>query len=270
MTSGASDGARHVKATSKPVIGVIATARQVEGRHAVQAVGERNLRAVSEVAGALPLMFPGIPDISEIGALLEAIDGVLLTGGRANVHPTHFGVAPHPRHEPYDERRDAVALAVSRACVERGVPIFGVCRGLQEMAVAFGSTLHPEIREIPGRMNHRMPRLANGEPHPDPLVVFADRHEVRLTPGGTFARLLGSDCIRVNSLHGQGILEPGRRIVIEGIAEDGTYEAIRIADAPGFALGVQWHAEYDPQTNPINRTLFRAFGEAAAAHRSAR
>ena len=99
--------------------------------------------------------------------------------------------------------------------------------------------------------------------------MFADRHDVHLTPGGTFASLLGCETIRVNSLHGQGILEPGRRVVIEGIAEDGTIEAIRIADAPSFALGVQWHAEYDPQRNPINRKLFEAFGEALKVHRQA-
>jgi len=93
-------------------------------------------------------------------------------------------------------------------------------------------------------------------------VVFADRHEVSLIPGGAFARILGCETIRVNSLHGQGVLEPGERVIVEGLAEDGTIEAIRIADAPGFALGVQWHAEYDPQRNPINRKLFQAFGEA--------
>jgi putative glutamine amidotransferase len=118
-------------------------------------------------------------------------------------------------------------------------------------------------------MNHRMPRLENGEIHPDPTVVFADRHEVTLTPDGAFARLLGCQSIRVNSLHGQGILEPGKRVIVEGVAEDGTIEAIRIADAPGFALGVQWHAEYDPQRNPINRKLFQAFGEALAARKRA-
>ena len=104
-----------------------------------------------------------------------------------------------------------------------------------------------------------------GEIHPDPTVIFADRHDVSLIPGGAFAKLLGCETIRVNSLHGQGILEPGERVVVEGTAEDGTIEAIRIADAPGFALGVQWHAEYDPQRNPINRALFQAFGEALLA-----
>ena len=249
----------------KPVVGIIGNAQRVENRFATQAVGERNLRAVAEVAGAMPLMFASCPDLTDIGTLLDTVDGIVLTGARANVHPSRFGIEPNPKHEPYDVLRDDVALALAQVCVERGVPIFGICRGLQEMNVAFGGSLHPEIREIPGRMNHRMPRLENGELHPDPTVIFADRHEVKLTPGGAFATLLGCDCIRVNSLHGQGIEEPGTRVVIEGIAEDGTIEAIRIADAPGFALGVQWHAEYDPQKNPINRALFEAFGNAVKA-----
>ena len=251
----------------RPVIGVIGNTYLAENRFPSQRVGEKNLRAIADVAGALPLMFAGCPDITDIGALLDAVDGILLTGGRANVHPTRFGAEPHVKHEPYDERRDAVALAVSEACVVRGVPLFGICRGLQEMSVAFGCSLHPEIRELPGRVNHRMPRLENGEIHPDHEVIFGDRHDVHLTPGGAFARLYGKETIRVNSLHGQGILDVGGRVIVEGLADDGTIEAIRIADAPGFALGVQWHAEYDPQRNPVNRALFQAFGEAASARR---
>jgi len=251
----------------RPVVGVIGNAYRIENRFATHLVGERNLRAVAEVSGALPLMFAGSPDITDIGALLDAVDGVVLTGARANVHPTRFRTEPDPRHEPYDLHRDDLALALSEACVDRGIPLFGICRGLQEMNVAFGGSLHPEIRELPGRMNHRMPRLETGEIHPDPEVVFADRHDVSLVPGGAFARLFGCETIRVNSLHGQGILEPGGRVVVEGVAEDGTIEAIRIADASGFALGVQWHAEYDPQHNPINRALFQAFGEALSVRK---
>jgi len=255
---------------TKPVVGVIGNMYVIENRFAVQAVGERNLRAIAEVTGALPLMFAGVPEITDLTALLEVVDGVLLTGARANVHPEHFRAEPHPRHEPYDRNRDGVALTLIDLCVARGIPIFGICRGLQEMNVAFGGSLHPEIRELPGRINHRMPRLENGEIHPDPEVIFADRHDVHLTPGGILAKLCGRDTIRVNSLHGQGILEPGSRVVVEGVADDGTIEAIRIADAPSFALGVQWHAEYDPQRNPINRALFQAFGSALTAHHQAR
>jgi putative glutamine amidotransferase len=255
---------------ARPVVGVIGNSYVVEDRFAAQLVGERNLRAVHDVARALPMMFPALPEITDIEALLDIVDGVLLTGARANVHPTRFNTEPHPAYEPYDQNRDSVALEVVRTCVDRGVPIFGICRGFQEMNVAFGGTLHPEIRELPGRMNHRMPRLASGEIHPDPTVIFADRHDVTLVPGGAFARLFGRDTIRVNSLHGQGIELPGNRVVIEGTAEDGTAEAIRIADAKGFALGVQWHAEYDPQSNPINQALFKAFGAAVQEHFDAR
>lgn len=250
----------------RPVVGVIGSAHIVENRFPAQRVGERNLMAVSEVVGALPLIFAGDPTLTDIDALLETVDGVLLTGARANVHPEHFGADEHPSYEPYDRRRDALALPLIRVCVDRGVPLFGVCRGFQEINVAYGGSLHPEIRELPGRINHRMPRLPNGDIHPDLDVVYGERHDVRLTPGGTFAALLGRETIRVNSLHGQGILEPGARIVVEGVADDGTIEAIRIADAPGFALGVQWHAEYDPQHNPVNHALFQAFGKAVSEH----
>src|SRR6202795_5038028 len=124
------------QAMKRPVVGVIGTAYRVEDRFATQLVGERNLRAVAEVAGALPLMFAGTPDITDIGALLDAVDGVVLTGARANVHPTRFRTEPDPRHEPYDLHRDDLAMALSEACVTRGIPLFGICRGLQEMNVA--------------------------------------------------------------------------------------------------------------------------------------
>ena len=251
----------------RPVVGVIGNAHRVENRFNIHGVGERNLRAIAEVAGALPLMFAGTPGVTDVGALLQAVDGVLLTGARANVHPARFRTQPHPAHEPYDEDRDALALALVEACVANGVPIFGVCRGFQEMNAAYGGTLHPEIRELPGRMNHRMPRLENGEIHPDPAVIFAERHDVKLIAGGVFAQILGCETIRVNSLHGQGILEPGQRVVVEGTAEDGTIEAIRIADAPAFALGVQWHAEHNAQANGVNRSLFQAFGQALLERR---
>ncbi len=255
---------------TKPVVGIIGNSYKIEDRFTVQAAGERNMAAVADVTGALPLIFSGSPALTDIRDLLNTVDGVVLTGARANVHPSRFNTKPDAKHEPYDEERDAIALPLIEACVAEGVPVFGICRGFQEMNVAYGGTLHPEIREIPGRMNHRMPRLENGEIHPDVEVIFADRHDVRLTPGGVFAGIFGKETIRVNSLHGQGILEPGKRVLVEGTAEDSTIEAIRIEGAKGFALGVQWHAEYDPQTNPINRALFETFGEAVREWRAAR
>jgi putative glutamine amidotransferase len=246
----------------KPIVGVIGTAHSIHDILNVQFVGEHSLRCASEVADALPLMFAGSPGITDIDVLLDIVDGILLTGARANVHPSCFGVDPDAKYEPYDRDRDAIALPLIRTCIGRGVPLLGICRGLQEMNVAFGGSLHPEVRDLPGRMNHRAPRAEDGSLHRDPAVVLADRHEVRFVADGVFARLFGCLTIRVNSLHGQAVLEPGDRVVVEGVAEDGTIEAIRIAGASAFALGVQWHAEVNAHTNPANRALFQAFGAA--------
>ena len=125
----------------RPVVGIIGNSHRIENRFPVQAVGERNLRAVAEVSGAIPLMFPSIPEITDVGALLDIVDGIVLTGARANVHPTRFNTDPCEKHEPYDLHRDDVALEMAEACVARGVPLFGICRGLQEMNVAFGGSL---------------------------------------------------------------------------------------------------------------------------------
>src|ERR1700691_6375526 len=141
----------------RPVVGVIGSAHLAEGKFAAQRVGERNLRAVAQAAGALPLIFAGSPELTDIGALLDTVDGILLTGGRANVHPRRSGQAADPRHEPYDEPRDALALPLIEVCVARGVPLFGICRGIQEMNVAYGGSLPPQIRELPRGLNHLKP-----------------------------------------------------------------------------------------------------------------
>jgi putative glutamine amidotransferase len=162
---------------------VIGNIYQIEGGYTAQRVGERNLQAVSTVADALPMLLAGAPDITDIETLLEVVDGVLLTGARPNVHPSYFGTEPHPSHEPYDENRDAVARKLTRACIDRGIPAFGVCRGFQERCVTFGSSLHPENRDLPRRIHYRVPRLESGERHPYSEVVFADRHGINLLPG---------------------------------------------------------------------------------------
>jgi len=222
-----------------------------------QRANNRYIEAVAAITGAVPLIIPGLPATQDIGHLIEILDGIVLTGARPNVHPSLYGTEAGPAYEPYDEGRDAVALPLVQAAVAAGRALFGICRGFQEINVAFGGTLHPEIRDLPGRMNHRMPP---GEK--DPEVIFRLRHTVRLTPGGRFAGIFGAEEVLVNSLHGQGILDAGPRIVIEGRAEDDTPEAIHVEGAPGLAIGVQWHAEYAAATDPTNRRLFEAFGAA--------
>lgn len=244
---------------SRPVIGIIGNSHLINDQYCVQAVGVSNIEAVAELTGAIPLMVPALPRVGAIADLVSACDGFVFTGGRPNVHPSHYGHEPTEKHGCFDPDRDAVTLPLIRECVARGVPIFGICRGFQEFNVAFGGTLHPEIREIPGRINHRMP--------PDGTLEekFELRHLVQLSEGGQFHRILAAREVMVNSLHGQGILDKGARVVIEGFAPDTTPEAIVIEEAPGFAMAVQWHPEWNAVNDPVSRPLFLAFGAAVGA-----
>ncbi|PWE27392.1 gamma-glutamyl-gamma-aminobutyrate hydrolase family protein [Pararhodobacter marinus] len=241
---------------TRPVVGIIGNAALLNESYQVHAGGTMNSAAVAEVSEAIPLLIPADPRYVTVNDLLDVCDGFLFTGGRPNVHPEEYGEEETPAHGTFDRGRDAITLPLIRACVERGQPILGVCRGFQEVNVALGGSLYPEIRDLPGRMNHRMP--------PDGTLEekFALRHKVTFTEGGPFHRLLGSTEVMTNTLHGQGIKTPGARIVIDGYAPDGTPEAIYVKDAPGFTLSVQWHPEYNAAKDPVSRPLFAAFGEA--------
>lgn len=242
---------------SRPIIGIIGNSNIIGDEYPVHAVGTMNSCAISQVSGCMPLLIPADPEMVTVPELLEACDGFLLTGGRPNVHPEEYGEPETPAHGSFDRNRDAITLPLVRACVERGQPVFGVCRGFQEVNVAMGGSLDPEIRDLPGRDNHRMP--------PDGTLAekFALRHTVTLTPDGPFARLFGSTEVLTNTLHGQGIRRPGKRVVIDGAAPDGTPEAIYIEGARGFCLSVQWHPEWNAANDPVSRPLFEAFGQAA-------
>ncbi|MEM9798297.1 MAG: gamma-glutamyl-gamma-aminobutyrate hydrolase family protein [Pseudomonadota bacterium] len=248
----------------RPIVGIISNHYLINDQYPAHANGKMNTDAVAQVSGALPLTFPADPTVVEIGELLDTFDGFLLTGGRPNVHPEEYGEAETEAHGAFDRDRDRVALPLIRAAIDRGQPVLGICRGFQEVAVAMGSTLHPEIRDLPGRMNHRMP--------PDGTVdeKFALRHEVRFSPGGPFARLIGAENVMTNTLHGQGIKQAGPRVRIDGWAPDDTPEAIWIDGAPGFALAVQWHPEYNAADDPVSRPLFEAFGDACRDWRANR
>ena len=247
----------------RPIVGISAGMLLVNDSYKVQAAGERNISAVSEAAGCTPLMIPGMPDAIEVDHILDAVDGLFLTGARANVHPSFYGHEPTEAHEPFDPARDDVTLALTRRAIEIGMPVFGVCRGIQEINVALGGTLHPEIRDLPGKANHRMPP---GET--DHEIIFRKRHAVKLLKDGWFARTLGVEEIVTNSLHGQAIIEPGEGVVIEGRSPDGVVEAISVPDAPGLVIGVQWHAEFEPLNDAVSAKLFAAFGEAARTWRT--
>ncbi|MEM6739484.1 MAG: gamma-glutamyl-gamma-aminobutyrate hydrolase family protein [Pseudomonadota bacterium] len=243
---------------TRPVVGIIGNHYLVNDEYPTHAGGTMTSEAVAEVSNALPLVIPADPRFVRVEDLVESCDGFLFTGGRPNVHPEEYGEAETEAHGTFDRARDAITLPLIRALVRRGQPFLGICRGFQEVNVAMGGTLYPEIRDLPGRENHRMP--------PDGTLEekFALRHIVSLSEGGPFHRVFGATEVLTNTLHGQGIKEPGRRIVIDGWAPDGTPEAIYVEGAPGFTLSVQWHPEYRAAEDPVSRPLFAAFGEAVA------
>lgn len=247
---------------ARPIIGISANTSLINDTYQVQATGQRNVDAITEATGCMAIVIPGCPDAVTSRELMGILDGVLLTGGRPNVHPSFYGHDETEAHGPFDRGRDDVCLPLIRDAVEIGMPIFGICRGIQEINVAFGGTLHPEIRDLPGRMNHRMPKDEK-----DLEVIFKKRHKVALTKGGYFERLLGTDEIETNSLHGQGLIELGDGVMVEGVCDDGTIEAISMPSAPGLVLGVQWHAEYGALEDPVSAALFGAFGDAARTWR---
>ncbi|ETX15624.1 glutamine amidotransferase [Roseivivax halodurans JCM 10272] len=244
---------------ARPVIGIVTNSHLINDQYPAHASGSMLQEAVAEVSDCLPLLIPADPAMAPLDELLEVCSGFLLPGGRPNVHPEEYGEEPTEAHGAFDRGRDAVVLPLVRACIERGQPVLGVCRGFQEVNVAMGGTLHPEIRELPGRMNHRMP--------PDGTIEekFALRHCVTFTEGGPFHRMMGAREVMTNTLHGQGIKTEGARIVVDGRAEDGTPEAIYVDGAPGFTYAVQWHPEYRAAEDPVSRPLFAAFGDAARA-----
>jgi len=242
---------------TRPVVGIISNHFLIDDQYPAHIGGTMNTEAVARVSGCLPLLIPADPAVAPLSDLLDTCDGFLLTGGRPNVHPEEYGELPTQAHGDFDRRRDGLTLPLVRACIARGQPVLGLCRGFQEINVAMGGTLHPEIRDLPGRMNHRMP--------PDGTLEekFELRHCVRFSDGGVFHRIMGAESVMTNSLHGQGIKDPGDRIVIDGVADDGTPEAIYVNGADGFSMAVQWHPEWNAEQDPVSRPLFSAFGQAA-------
>ncbi|WP_226779176.1 gamma-glutamyl-gamma-aminobutyrate hydrolase family protein [Oceaniglobus trochenteri] len=242
----------------RPIVGIIGNQNLLNDQYPVTAGGLMNSEAIAEVSGALPLIIPADPRLVSVPDLMAACDGFLLTGGRPNVHPAEYGEEETAAHGAFDRARDAITLPLVRACVESGQPFLAICRGFQEVNVAMGGTLDPEIRDLPGRDNHRMP--------PDGTIEekFALRHSVEFTENGVFHGLMGARQVMTNTLHGQGIRTPGARIVIDGRAPDTTAEAVYIEGAPGYALAVQWHPEWNAANDPVSRPLFTSFGAAAA------
>lgn len=250
--------------SAKPFIGIPAD-RRLLGKHHFHCVGEKYIAAVAGGADAIPVLIPALGDDLDLGELLGRLDGILLTGSLSNVEPHRYGGPASAPGTLHDAHRDATTLPLISRVVDLGMPLLAICRGFQEMNVAFGGTLWQRLHEVGGFSNHR-------ENLDDPLdVQYGPAHEIELTPGGLLHRLAGGQGrIKVNSLHSQGVQTLGRRLEVEARAPDGVIEAFRVADASGFAHAVQWHPEWKFAENPFSLALFRAFGEAARQYAAAR
>jgi len=225
--------------------------------------GCKYLEGLTSVTNLTPLIIPAFGE-REMDRLLDRLDGIMLTGSRANVRPTHYNHNETPEHGPFDDARDATSLPLIRAAVDKGVPLIAICRGFQELNVALGGTLTPAVHKIEGRLDHSEPQTDDFD------IRHSPRHKVRLTKGGLFENWLGTSEIQVNSLHFQAVDDLAPRLQVEAIAEDGTIEGVVVPDTQGFIVGVQWHPEYKPAQSPFSRAFYGAFEEAVHARRHAK
>lgn len=226
-------------------------------------LGDKYARAVKESAKAQPVVF-ALADAEEIANLIDTVDGVMLTGSPSNVHPSHFGAEVENTALPLDPQRDALTLQLVRACLDKSVPLLGICRGFQEINVALGGSLHQQVHKVPGMQDHRGVAGQSYE------VQYAPSHPVAIVAGSRMAQWAGGLTAQVNSLHGQGVnrLAPGLRAVAH--AADGLVEAFEVQDASAFAVAVQWHPEWRTHENAFYSALFAAFGDACRARSEAR
>jgi putative glutamine amidotransferase len=243
-------------ARSLPIVGLPACRRTINER-VTHTLADKYPAALIEAAGCLPLVIPAIGSKVEVTAVLDRLDGLLLTGSPSNIHPSEYGCEPLDGEIRHDVERDATTLPLIREAVRRDLPILAICRGIQELNVALGGTLHQRLHAMPDRISHRPPKDSPNGP-------YGPVHTVTLTPGGLLAGLVGSLEIIVNSLHSQGIDEPAPGVRVEATAPDGQIEGVSLPQAR-FVLGVQWHPEYKVLENPVSAALFAAFGQACRA-----
>ncbi|HXT79913.1 MAG TPA: gamma-glutamyl-gamma-aminobutyrate hydrolase family protein [Acetobacteraceae bacterium] len=250
----------------KPLVGISCCTKQF-GLFGMpnHAASDTYVRATDQIVGGVPVLLPANGPKADITTLLDRLDGIILTGSRSNVQPTLYDGPPHAEGTPEDPARDGITLPLIRAAVATGIPLLAICRGFQELNVALGGSLHQRLQDLPDRIDHSTPL------QPSAKVRQGKAHNVRIVPGGWLHRLAGATEIAVNSLHNQGInhLAPG--LVAEAVAPDGTIEAVRVIafrgdPVPGFAVGVQWHPEYDWTVDPLSRAIFEQFGEKVRAY----
>lgn len=238
-----------------PVVG-ISCDRRVFGQHPFHMVGEKYIAAVREGSGAMPFLVPVLEPALPVEAILAAVDGLLFTGSPSNVSPRLYG-GPAPREGVMqDEHRDGTTIPLLKAAIAVGKPVLCICRGFQELNVAFGGTLHQHVHEVPGRSDHRERKDATLDEQ------YGPAHPVTVREEGLLARITPERSFFVNSLHSQGIDHLAPPLHADAVAPDGQIEAVSMPDAKGFVLGAQWHPEWAWSSNVVSRAIFAAFGQA--------
>lgn len=240
------------------LVAIPADIREFDG-YSWHAAPDQYIMAAVKGSNVLPLIVPALADGTDVDMVLDRVDGVLISGSRTNVHPSNYGEPETEHHGPFDPARDLLSIALIRRTIERGIPLLAICRGIQELNVALGGSLATEIQALPGRMDHRKPQTEDRD------AAFAIRHSIKVKEGSCLASIVGHGEVNVNSLHRQAISELAPRLAVEAVAEDGTIEAVSVIDAPGFAIGVQWHPEYWVGNDEISDKIFAAFGDAVRA-----
>jgi putative glutamine amidotransferase len=246
-----------------PIVAISACVKQIMA-HQFHATNQRNLDAVAAHSGCFPIIMPSIGQRADPSALLDHISGLMLTGSPSNVHPDNYGDELAAPEITVDPQRDATTLPMIRAAVERGIPVFAICRGMQELNVALGGTLHQFVHLLPGKGDHRADRSKPPEQRGDLA------HAVMLSGNGKLRQILGAESVMVNSLHAQAVAKPAPGLIVEATAEDGCIEGLSAPDAPGWVLGVQWHPEAVFKKDEPSRKLFEAFGVAVRDYASRR
>jgi putative glutamine amidotransferase len=242
-------------AARKPVV-LMSMGTQERKGHAYQVMTHKYITPVAELSGCVPLLAPSCCGVDDIDQYLSMVDGVYLTGAGSNIDPALYGQKNKTPSKGQDKDRDLFDIPLIRAALKRGLPLFAVCRGMQEINVALGGTIHQKAYEVPGFNDHR-------EDSTDPVAVqYSDSHTVRALPGSWFAELMGEEAFPVNSLHGQAVDQLGEGVEALAHAEDGLIEAFHLPGVEQFTLAVQWHPEWQAAQNPHSVKIFKAFGDA--------
>ncbi|WP_174801517.1 gamma-glutamyl-gamma-aminobutyrate hydrolase family protein [Martelella limonii] len=248
---------------STPIIAVPADTK-VFGEITWHSAQQQYVGAAMDVAGVMSLIVPAYQTGADIDAVLDRVEGVMITGAASNVAPQLYGKVAEEKDGPFDPGRDAITLPLIRRAIARGIPLLCICRGIQELNVALGGTLISEVQEQEGRIDHREPENGNRD------EKFVIRQPVFIREGTCLADILGAGEVKVNSLHRQAIGEIAPNLQVEAAASDGTVEAVSVIGAKNFAVGVQWHPEYWARTDSPSRKLFEAFGDAVRAFAAAK